>query len=375
MSIFIISFVFLIAFLNLWSPKASSTIVFIGTGTGDGPKDSKGVYAFVLDEVKSTLTPLGLSGATINPTYILVHPSHKYLYAANGLGNGTVTAFAIDPTQPGHLHLINHQSSHGNGPCYLSTNRAGDYIFVANYNSGTVAVLPINTTDGSVQQFTGFDQQTGSSVDPMRQKSAHAHCILLDKTEQYALSADLGSDQIYHYKFFSNNGSLSRTLITKAGKPGDGPRHITLPSNEKFVYVINELKSEITVFNYLPTMTPIQSISTLPENFTAMNTAAEILLYPITEKYLYASNRGHDSIAVFSVDTNTGFLSLIQHISVQGHTPRNFNISPNGKFLIVANQDSNNLVLFTIDEKTGKLTATGSSVEISQPMCVKYLVQ
>ena len=198
--------------------------------------------------------------------------------------------------------------------------------------------------------------------------------ILLDKKEEYALSADLGSDQIYHYRFFSNNGSLLRTSITKAARIGDGPRHIIFNSNQRFVYVMNELKSEITVFNYFPIMEAIQIISSLPENYTLPNTGAEILLHPITEKYLYASNRGHDSIAVFSVDIKQDYLTLIQHISVQGHTPRNFNISPNGKFLIVANQDSNNVVLFTIDEQTGKLTATGSSVQVSKPTCVKYLV-
>jgi 6-phosphogluconolactonase len=366
---------FLIVFFNLWSPIAASTIVFISGYTGDGPTDSKGIYAFTLDEDKSTLTPLGLSAPIINASYILIHPSHKYLYAVSEIDNGSVNAFQIDSTQPGRLHFINQQSSRGSDPCYISTNRAGDYIFVANYNNATVAVLPLDINDGSIKPFTGFDQQTGSSIDPVRQASAHAHCILLDKREEYALSADLGSDQIYHYKFNSNNGTLLRTSITKAAKRGDGPRHIIFNSNQRYVYVMNELKSEITVFNYLPVMEPIQIISTLPENFTAFNTGAELLLHPINENYLYASNRGHDSIAVFSVDKNTGHLSLIQHINVQGNIPRNFNISPNGKFLIVANQGSNNVVLFTIDEQTGKLIATGSSVQVGVPTCVKYLVQ
>ena len=355
--------------------RISSTIVFVGTGTGDGPTDSKGVYAFVLDEAKSTLTPLGLAHATENPTYIVIHPSQKYLYATNSIDKGTVTAFQIDSTEPGRLHFINQQSSRGSGPVYASVNRAGDYLLVANYGNATVASLPIDRTNGSLQRSTSFDQQTGSSVDPDRQASAHAHCIVYDEREEYALSADLGSDQIYHYKFSANNGSLERTSITKAGRPGDGPRHVKFSTNDKFVYVINELKSEITVFNYLSNMSIIQIISTLPANFTSTNTAAEVLLHPISQKYLYASNRGHDSIAVFSVDINTGSLVLIQHISVQGQTPRNFNISPDGKFLIAANQDSNNLVLFTIDENTGKLTATGSSAQISQPMCVKFLLQ
>lgn len=361
--------------LRIWPTAGPSITVYVGTYNGDGPTDSKGIYAFTLDPSKPTLIPLGLSVATTNASYVLIHPSHKYVYGVNEQDDGMITAFAIDPTKPGRLTTVNQQSSRGSGPCYLSTNRAGEYIFVANYNSGTVAVLPVNTNDGSLRTATGFDQQTGSSVDPDRQTSAHAHCILLDKREQYALSADLGSDQIYHYRVFPNNGSLLRTAITKAAKPGDGPRHLIFNANQKFVYLMNELKSEITVFNYFPSMQPVQIVSTLPANFTAANTGAELLLHPISEKYLYASNRGHDSIAVFSVDSDTGFLTLMQHISVQGHTPRNFNISPDGKFLLVANQDSNNLVLFTIDENTGRLTATGSMATVSKPTCVKFLVQ
>lgn len=359
--------------MSLWLTKVSATIVFIGGYTGTGPTDSKGIYAFRLDENAATLTPLGLSATTVNSSYILLHPSHKYLYAVNEQDDGTVTAFQLDPNQPGRLTYINQQSSLGSGPCYLSTNQAGQYIFVANYNNATVAVLPINPSDGSLRPFSGFDQQTGSSIDPVRQTSAHAHCLLLDKQEQYALSADLGSDQIYQYRFFSNNGSLIRRSITPAGRPGDGPRHIIFNSNQKYVYIMNELKSEITVFTYFPSMTLIQIISTLPKNFTSPNTGAELIFHPKTEKFLYASNRGHDSIAVFTVDANTGYLSLIQHINVQGHTPRNFNISPDGKFLIVANQDSNNLVLFTVDETTGLLSATGTNVPVGTPTCVKYL--
>jgi 6-phosphogluconolactonase len=368
-------FTFRIVSFNIWAPQAPSTIVFIGTYSGDGPTDSKGIYAFELDETKPALTPLGLSVETTNASYVLVHPSRQYLYAVNEQDQGTVTAFRIDPNQRGRLHLINQQSSQGSGPCYLSTNRFGDYIFVANYNNGTVAVLPIDINNGSLRQSSGFDQQNGSSIDPVRQTSPHAHCILLDRREEYALSADLGSDQIYHYRFDPSRGSIERTEITKAGRPGDGPRHVIFNFNERFVYVMNELKSEITVFRYFPNMEPVQIISSLPENYTLPNTGAEILLHPITGRYLYASNRGHDSVAVFTVDIETGTLSLIQHISVQGQTPRNFNISPNGRFLIVANQNSHNVVLFTIDEQTGKLTATGSSVQVSSPTCVKYLFQ
>lgn len=316
---------------------------------------------------------MGLSAVTTNASYILVHPSKRYLYAVNEQDSGLVVAFQIDPSIQGRLKQINQQSSGGSGPCYLSTNKAGQYLFAANYNNGTVAVFPIDQDDGSLKPYTGFDQQTGSSIDPVRQTTAHAHCILLDRAEQYALSADLGSDQIYHYRFSASTGSLTRTEITRAGRLGDGPRHLIFNSNQKFVYVMNELKSEITVFNYVPVMQPVQIISTLPQNFTGPNTGAEVIFHPKTEKFIYASNRGHNSIALFSVDSNTGFLSLVAHFNVQGLTPRNFNISPSGKYLIVANQDSNNIVLFTIDETTGRLTPTGISLPIGSPTCVKYL--
>ncbi|UJR26725.1 hypothetical protein I4U23_008040 [Adineta vaga] len=367
---FIINFCISPLFIN-----ASSTILFVGTYTGDGPNDSKGIYAFSLDNTTSTLTPLGLAVATPNPSYVLIHPTHKYIYAANEDNNGRISAFKIDSTQSGHLTFINQQSSGGSSPCYLSTNRAGGHIFVANYGDGSVAALPIDNNDGSLKAYSGFDQHVGSSVDPDRQKSPHAHCILPDKIEQNLLSADLGSDQIYIYRFSPSNGSLVRINVARTAQPGAGPRHLVFNSNQKFVYVANELKNTVTVYNYFPTLHAIQTISTLPNDFTSSSSVAELLLHPISEKYLYVSNRGHDSIVVFSVDLTNGHLSPIQYISVQGQNPRNFNITPDGKYLIVANQNSNNLVVFSIDHTTGKLTATGSSVQVNKPTCIKYLVQ
>ncbi|CAF0982683.1 unnamed protein product [Adineta ricciae] len=371
---------FLICFIgNSWfSPlfvNAASTILFVGTYTGDGANDSKGIYAFSLDNTTSTLTPLGLAVAAPNPSYVLLHPTHKYLYAANEETNGRISAFKIDTSQPGRLTYINQQSSGGAGPCYLSINRAGGHIFVANYNDGTVAALPIDGSDGSLKTYSGFDQHVGGSVDPDRQRSAHAHCILPDKIEQNLLSADLGADKIFVYRFFPNNGSLLRINAVSTARAGDGPRHLIFNSNEKFVYIANELKSTVTVYSYFPSLRPIQIISTLPSDFTSPSYVAELLLHPISEKFLYISNRGHDSIAVFSVNQSTGILAPLQYISVQGQNPRNFNITPDGKYLIVANQNSNNLVVFSIDPATGILTATGSTAQVSKPTCIKYLVQ
>ena len=351
----------------------SNTIIYAGTYTGNGNSDSKGVYAFSFNEATSALTPLGLSVTTPNPSYILVHPSRQYLYAVQEQDPGRISAFKIDSNQPGRLTLINQQLSAGGSPCYLSTNRAGDHLFVANYGSGTVAVLPINTNDGSLKAYTGFDQHTGSSVNADRQRGPYAHSILLDRIEQNALSADLGSDQIYTYRFVPQNGSLIRVSVTQVAKLGDGPRHLVFNANDKFVFVLNELLSSVTVYNYFPSLRPVQTVSTLPAGFSSPNTGAELLLHPITEKFLYVSNRGHNSIAVFAVDLVSGSLSLLQHISVQGLTPRNFQILPSGKHLIVANQDSNNLVVFSIDSVTGRLTSTGSTASVSRPTCLKVL--
>ena len=352
---------------------AKTTLVYVGTYTGTGPHDSKGIYAFAFDESTSLLAPLGLSADTPNPSYLWIHPSRKYLYAVHEQETGQISGFNIDADHHGRLTLINHQSSAGSGPCYLSGNRAGSHIFVANYNSGTVAVLPVDGRDGTLKEYTGFDRQVGSSVNRARQQAPYAHSIRLDRTEKQAISANLGSDQIYTYQFFAGNGSLSRPRVDAVATPGDGPRHFVVSANNEYVYVVNELKSTVTVYHHGATLRSTQTISTVPSNWTLPNTGAEILLHPANEQFLYVSNRGHDSLAVYSVDPSTGHLTLLQHVNVQGRMPRNFNILPNGKHLIVANQGSNNLVVFSIDPQTGRLAATGSTAPISKPTCIQYL--
>lgn len=344
----------------------------MGTYTGSNSNDSQGIYAFAFSPSSPTLTPLGLVARISNPSYILIDPKQKYLYAVSEEDPGRISAFEIDSNDGGKLRLINKQSSRGAGPCYLSTDRAGRYLFVANYNDGTVAGFSLNENDGHLEESTDFDQQIGSSINPTRQQSSHAHSILLDPLERNLLSANLGSDEIYNYQFSSNNGSFSRFLVTKTARAGDGPRHMIFHSHQPYLYVINELQSSITVYRYSPHLHPIQTISTLPKGYQLENYPAEILLHPLHGNYLYASNRGHDSIVVYAVNIHTGHLSLIQHIHVQGRTPRNFILSPDGAFLFVANQNSNNLVVFTIDSTTGKLSPTNSTVQINKPTCLKY---
>lgn len=370
----------LVALINLFavsnqnlSRKSSSTLLFVGTYTGDTINDSKGIYAFTLNDQTSELKPLGLAIQTANPSYLLIHPTKKYVYAVDEQVNGQISAFEIDSTNIGKLKYLNKQSSRGGSPCYLSTNRNGTHLFVANYQDGTVVIFPIGTKTGYLESSTGFDQQIGSSINPDRQQSSHAHCILLDKNENNLLSANLGSDEFYRYRFLPTNGSLQRLTISKTSKAGDGPRHLVFNSKQKYLFAVNELHSTITVYRYLSYLQPLRTISTIPKNFSGINYPAEIIFHPKNEKFLYASNRGHDSIIVFHVNHQTGYLKLIQHIHTQGQTPRNFNISPNGKYLIVANQNSNNLVVFSIDSRTGKLTFTRSTAQISKPTCIKFL--
>lgn len=317
---------------------------------------------------------MGLAVETSNPSYLFVHPTKKYLYAVAEQANGQINAFEINSKQTGKLKLLNTQSSRGGSPCYLSSNHAGEYLLVANYQDGAVAILPIDQKNGQLKSFSGFDQQIGSSVNPSRQQSSHAHCMLLDKKEENLLSANLGSDEIYTYRFDSKKGSFARLSHHKIAKAGDGPRHLVFNSNQKYIFVTNELSSTIAVYQYSSDLKPVSRISTVPANWTGENYPAEIRFHPTREEYLYASNRGHDSIAVFLVNHQTGNLKLIQHINVQGRAPRHFNITPNGKHLIVANLDSNNLLVFSIDLGTGKLTATGSKAQVSKPTCVQYLL-
>ncbi|CAF0975769.1 unnamed protein product [Adineta steineri] len=369
---------FVISSSNAWSRERpaynASILIYVGTYTGRNDTDSKGIYAFAFDSNNLSLKSLGLVAITPHPTYILIHPSKKYILSVNELNEGKVNAFKINSIQTGQLTLVNQQSSYGSYPIHLSSNKLGRYIFVANYMSGTIAVLPFDSENGHIQPTDGVYQQNGSSIDLESQTSSHPHCILLDKKEENAISADLGSDELYVYRFLPTSGALKKLYVTKSVQAGDGPRHLIFSEDDNYVYVMNELTSSITVFKYYPSLRAIQTISTLPPNFTSINYAAELLLHPVSGKFLYASNRGHDSIAVFQVDKTTGLLTIIQHINVQGRTPRNFNILPNGMHLIVANQDSDNLVVFSIDQTTGMLTKTDVSARVSKPTCIKFLI-
>jgi 6-phosphogluconolactonase len=246
---------------------------------------------------------------------------------------------------------------------------------VANYGSGSVAVLPVKQ-DGSLGEASAFIQHTGSSVNTQRQKEPHAHSINVSPDNRFAVAADLGLDELLVYRFDPTKGSLTANEppFTRVN-PGAGPRHFAFRPDGKFAYVINEIGSTITALTWDAArgiLTEIQTISTLPAGFSGRNDCADVHVHP-TGKFVYGSNRGHDSIAVFSVDQAKGTLTSVEYVSTQGKVPRNFGIDPTGSFLIAANQNSDNLVVFRIDAETGKLSATGQSLQLSRPVCIQFV--
>jgi 6-phosphogluconolactonase len=355
-------------------PPVTEWIAWIGTYTRG---KSKGIYAWRWQPADHKFTPLGLAAESPNPSFLAVHPNQQFLYAVNevdtfeGHPAGSVSAFAID-TGSGQLKFLNRVSSRGAGPCHLVVDRSGRWLFVANYNGGSVAALPVQP-DGSLGEATAFVQHSGSSVHPQRQRGPHAHATVLSPDNRFVLVADLGLDEVLVYPIDNNAGGLA-TMDAGIVKltAGSGPRHLVFRPDAKFVYVLNEMTATVTSFRYIPQRGALeepQTVSMVPEGFNGSNSGAEIA---IRGNFLYASNRGHDSIALFRIDPATGRLTAAGHTSTQGKTPRNFAIDPTGGYLLAANQDSDNVVLFRIDGRTGGLTPTGEVWNVGVPVCVTF---
>ena len=351
--------------------------VYFGTYTG---KESKGIYVSEMDLKSGTLTEPQLAAETVNPAFLAVHPTKKYLYCVGeisefeGKKTGAVSAFAIDAAT-GLLAPLNKQSSVGTGPCHLVVDATGKAVLVANYGGGSVASLPI-AADGKLGAAASAIQHQGSSVNKGRQEAPHAHSINLDKANRFAFCADLGLDQILIYKFDAAAATLApNDPPYGVVAPGSGPRHFAFHPSGKFAYVCNEMTSGITAFNYNATAGAIEEIhtlSTLPEPVKG-NSTAEVQVHP-SGKFVYVSNRGHDSLAIFTIDQVTGKLTAAGHQKTGGKTPRNFGIDPTGQFILAANQSTHDVFVFRIDQATGQLTATGQSVKVGSPVCVKFVV-
>jgi 6-phosphogluconolactonase len=358
--------------------------VYVGTYTAEAGSTSKGIYAYRFDSDTGELASIGVAAETANPSFLAVHPNQRFLYAVNETGNyqgqksGAVSAFSIDHTT-GKLTLLNEVASKGADPCYITVDKTGKYVLVANYTGGSVAVFPV-LEDGRLGEATAFIQHTGHGADPERQEGPHAHSIDLSPDERFAIVDDLGLDETLVYRFDRAKGSLTLndpqiyTTLAKAD-PGAGPRHFAFNPNGKFAYVVNEIQSTVSVLSYdgsAGVLRRLQTISTYPKDFSAHNDDAEIQVHP-SGKFLYASNRGHDSIAVFAIDPDKGTLTLVEYASTNGKTPRSFEIAPGGSLLFAANEKSNNIVVFSIDAKTGRLKPTGKVLDVSEPVCVKFV--
>lgn len=358
---------------------AGKAIVYVGTYTGG---KSQGIYLFRMDLSSGQLQAAGVTPSD-NPSYLATDPAQRYLFAVGELDNfggkkaGSVSAFSRDP-KSGQLALLNEQSSGGAGPCHLVVDRSGKNLLVANYSGGSVAVLPIDA-DGRLQKASDFVQHKGTGPNPARQEQAHAHGIVMSPDNRFALVADLGLDRVFVYRFDPGRGTIRpNDPPWLAAAPGAGPRHLAFHPNGKFVYAINELNSTVAMMSYDAEhgrLEARQTVSTLPADAKLPqtgSTCAELEIHP-SGRFLYGSNRGHDSLAIFSIDPDTGRLSPIGYQPTGGHTPRGFDIDPAGNWIIAANQDSASVVVFRIDGRTGLLSPTGVSVEVDKPVCVKIL--
>lgn len=348
---------------------------YVGTYTTG--RKSEGIYLYNLDQTSGELRHLSTTTGVVDPSFISISPDRRFLYAVNeledfgGKKSGAVSAFAID-RRTGVLKFLNQQPSMGASPCYIIVDHSGKFVLVANYSGGNVAVFPVNK-DGSLGGLTDLKQDSGKGPNAERQEGPHAHCIELDPAGRFAYLCDLGADKIMIFRFESGK-LIPNRVPWFAAKPGAGPRHLTFHPGGKFVYVINELHATVTALvqdRSTGELKEVQTLPTLPANFTDPDTSADIHVSP-DGQFLYCSNRGHDSIAAFKIDQRTGELSFIAHEPTGGKTPRNFAIDPSGEFLLVANQNSDNIVTFRRDSKTGRLTPTGHVAEVPAPVCLKF---
>jgi 6-phosphogluconolactonase len=352
-------------------------IAYIGTYTDSG---SEGIYICRFDASTGRLSHLGVRKDVTDPSFLAVEPSGKFLFAVNEINNfgetngGGVSAFRINK-ESGELQFLNQQASGGAHPCHLVISNDGRFVLAGNYSGGNLSVLPVKK-DGSLEQPSQIIQHTGSSINQRRQKAPHVHCLMMNRSNTYLFVADLGTDKIVVYPFDRNKGEIIESGVKYvSSRPGAGPRHLAFSPDENFLYVINELISGVTSYRFNKSdgsLIEIQTISTLPSEFRDPNTCAEIQVHP-SGRFLYGSNRGHDSIAVFSRDNNNGKLELIELVPTEGKNPRNFAIDPTGNYLLVANQDSNSIISFRIDIKTGRLQKIEGKFEISKPVCIAFL--
>lgn len=348
--------------------------LYIGAYTSE---KNRGITAVQFDGATGAFGPTRLAAETPNPTFLAIHPSRRFLYAANEVGlfegqkTGSVTAFQVDEAT-GVLGLLNRVSSQGPGPCHVSTDQTGRVLMVANYGGGNVASYLIDPK-GKLSEAVSVHRHEGSGPNTRRQEGPHAHCIYPSPGNRYALACDLGTDHVHVYALDSKTGRLTPAGQFKVAD-GAGPRHLAWHPKGRFAYVINELNSTVSTFAWNESSGSLKllgSVTTLPANFSGANTTAEVRVHP-NGNFLYASNRGHDSISLFEIRPE-GWLAYRQSTPVEGQMPRNFNLDPTGQWLISANQRSDNLVVFRVDPATGRLDLTPNRLNVGAPVCLRFL--
>ena len=359
--------------------SAAPTRALVCFGSYSTP-DKESVHLFQLNLQDGSLKKLNAVDGLSNPSFLKIHPNGKYLYTVNevstfdGKKSGGVTAFALD-VNGGKLNKINQQPSGDTGPCHLTVDATGKYVLVAHYGGGSTSVLPIKI-DGSVGAVVSQIKHKGSSVHS-RQKAPHAHAVHVGPNNKFAFAPDLGIDKVLVFSFDEKTGAIAETKFDGAKlEPGSGPRHFGFHPDGKFAYVINEIKQTVTAFRYNAKrgrLRTLQTLSTVPHPVDG-NSTAEVLVHP-TGQFLYGSNRGHNSIAIFRINEKNGKLTALGHESTRGSTPRNFGIDPTGQFLLAANQQSDNVAVFRINQDTGKLKFTGNEIKLSKPVCVRMILQ
>lgn len=360
--------------------RSKEMLLYIGTYTS-GESSSEGIYIQKFDPATGRLSPHKTVSGVEDPSFLTIDRNRKFLYTVNetleheGQKSGAVSAFSID-RKTGSLSFLNKQSSRGGAPCHISVSRDGKFVLVANYVGGNVAVLPVKA-DGSLGPAVDLEQHAGTGPDKTRQEAAHAHSIMLDAENKYAFVNDLGIDRIMIYEFDSKNGKLAPNPKQPfyQCRPGAGPRHFKFHPGGKYAFAVNELDMTVSSLSYDQsngTLKDIQTISTVPAGFSGENTCADIHISP-DGRFLYTSNRGHDSIAAYRIERMSGRLEFIEHVSTQGKTPRNFAIDPSGAFMLVANQRSDSIVTFSIDPKSGRLKNTGQAISVPSPVCLQLI--
>lgn len=357
---------------NIQEPK---TFAFVGTYT---KTNSEGIYVYTLDTTSGSLRYVNKIDGLSNPSFLAVHPTKKYLFATREPDTsdeeGAVLSFSFDQ-ETGTLTFLNEQPSMGTSSCHMDVDRTGKYLLASNYGSGSVAVFPINP-DGTLGDKSDFIQHTGSSVHPRRQKGPHAHSITVAPSNRFAYAADLGIDKVLIYEFNAMTGKLTPSAQSSVDvTPGSGPRHFDFHPNNKWAYLINEISATLTAFTYDArngNLVETQTVSTLPKDYSEIRSCADIHVAP-SGRFIYGSNRGHNSIVIYKIDPRTGHLDYVDNVPTEGATPRNFAIDPTGAFLFAANQDSDNIVAFTINSETGGLTPTGDTTAVPMPVCIKIV--